>query len=356
MRLESKKYLHDRSPVGVGIALVAMTMAGTFLRVLYLGRKSYWWDEVATVQICSSPWPEFWGWLWRREANMTLYYLLVRGWLHFGDSEATVRLLSVVFSVVSIPVIYFVAVRAFGNRRSGLFAALLLSVNTADIAYAQEARSYALLVLLCLLSLFFFLRLQEPGTGNMIAYSAVSALAVYTHFFAVFFLAGQWSSLLWLRAHSARWKQFLWPIGFTVVLISPALYYMAFHNSRQFAPTTPVQFKDLVRLLYFLTADKGRFHKVLAFLYLLCCGVAVRHWLLARRDDPDSMQSWSTVVMLCCLVIPAGLPFLLSFRMPMFAMHYLLICLPALVLLAAEGLAEVPIRCLRGGGLASSCC
>lgn len=344
----------DRTPgavskIGVTVALTAMGLLGTGLRILYLGKKSFWWDEVATVEICSSPWPQFWQWLWRREANMTLYYLLVRGWLHFGDGEATVRLLSVVFSVASIPVIYLVAQRAFDRSKAGLFAALLLAVNTASIAYSQEARSYSLLVLLCLLSLYFFLDLPEGRTAGAAAYVAVSALAVYMHFFAVFFLAGQWCSLFWLRKNGGRWRPCLWPIALTLVLISPALYYMAFRNSGQLHYTPAVHLRDWLTLIYFLAADRGRFHRLLGFLYLLCCAVGVGRRLAVRRADPNSPQMWKTVVLLCCAVVPAALPFLLSFRTPMFAMHYLLTCLPAFVLLAADGIAELRVSWLTWG-------
>jgi hypothetical protein len=342
-RLETRKV----PALGYIAALTALTIVGACVRFLYLGRKSYWWDEVATVEICSAPLREFWQWIWRREANMAFYYLLVRQWLYFGDGEATLRSLSVIFAVVSIPVIYFVGVRAFQSRRAGLLAALLLSVNTAHIAYSQEARSYALLVLLCLLSLLFFLRLPEPGIANAIAYVVVSALAVYAHFFAVFFLGAQWCSLLWLRKAKVRWKQVFWSIAAIIILISPALYYMLLRRSGQLEHTPPIQFKDLIRLINFLAADGGRFHRALAFLYLLCVGLAVCGLVGHLRADTGSRRNWSTVVMLCCFVVPAATTFCLSFWTPMFAMHYLLICLPPFVLLAAEGLAGLPSNVLQ---------
>jgi uncharacterized membrane protein len=326
--------------------LAVMTVLGACVRLLYLGHKSYWWDEVATVEICSAPLREFGQWLWRREANMTFYYLLVRQWIRFGDGEATLRSLSVIFAVVSIPLIYILGVRAFASRRAGLIAALLLSVNTAHIAYSQEARSYALLVLLCILSLFFFLRIPEHSSANATAYVVVSSLAVYTHFFAVFFLGSQWCSLFWLRKDHVRWRQVLMSISAICILISPALYYMIFRRSGQLAYTPTVHFKDLIGLFYFLTADRGRFHRALALLYGLCVAVAVRRVLFHSQGSTKSPQTWSTVVLICCVVIPVTVTFLLSFGMPMFAMHYLLICLSPLVLLAAEGLDEFPSNVL----------
>jgi mannosyltransferase len=326
----------------------AMTVAGACFRFLFLGHKSFWWDEVATVEICSALLREFWQWIWRREANMTFYYLLVRQWIgFFGHGEVALRSLSVIFAVVSIPVIYLVGMRAFQKRRAGLLAALLLSVNTAHIAYSQEARSYALLVLLCLLSLLFFLRLQESGTGNAIAYVLVSVLAVYTHFFAVFFLGAQWCSLLWLRHNDVRWKQVLMSIAAILLLVSPALYYMLFRQSGQLKHTPSIRFNDLFRLIQFLAAGGGRFHRALSLLYVACIAFAIRSLIRTSRAGAKSSHTWSTVVLLCCLFIPVVATFMLSFWMPMFAMHYLLICLPPFVLLAAEGLAELPSKAVQ---------
>lgn len=322
------------------VVLSAIIVLGTCLRVLYLGQKSYWWDEVATIKICSLPFSSFRTWLWQFEANMSFYYLLVRPWIHFGHGEAWVRSFSAVAAVASIPLIYAVGV-FFSGKSTGLVAALLLSINAAHVAYAQEARSYALLMLLCLLSLVFFLRMRDAGNGNALAYVLVSGLAVYTHFFAIFFLFAQWISILWLRSDSLQWKKFLLPISLTTIFIAPALFYMLFRRSGQLASVPPAHLKDLSGLIYFLVADRGRFHKALALLYLLCFGVAVRRVFPLWRSNSGSSKNWGTVVMISCAVLPVIVTFVLSFWVPMFAARYLLICLPPLILLAAQGLVEI---------------
>ena len=88
-------------------------------------------------------WFNFLRILWRREMNMVLYYLLLRGWLHLGDSVAFIRGLSVIFAVAAIPAIFLLGRKLLGTR-FGLVSALLLSVNAFQVRYAQEARSYSL--------------------------------------------------------------------------------------------------------------------------------------------------------------------------------------------------------------------
>jgi uncharacterized membrane protein len=324
-------------------ALTSFVVLGAYLRFFHIGQKSYWWDEIATVQICKSPLAQFWPWLWRFEANMSFYYLLVRLWIRHSDSEAWMRGFSAIIAVVSIPIIYMVGVRLAG-KSVGLFAALLLCINAAHVAYAQEARSYALLILLCLFSLFFFLRMPDYGRVNAAAYILVSTLAVYSHFFAVFFLFAQWVSLGWLGEDRQRLRKSLLPVSLTAVLATPAVLYMLLRRSGQLAFVSPTQFKDLARLLYFLVADAGRFHKAIALLYLLCAGTAVYNLLRRWRRQPTA-RDWGTIVMISCTVLPILITFVLSFWIPMFAPRYLLICLPSLVLLAAEGIAEFRSTC-----------
>lgn len=330
------------------VTLAALIVLGACLRFLHLGQKSYWWDEIVTIRLASLPFGAFRSALWQYEANMSLYYLLVRWWIHFGNDEVWLRSLSVITAIVAIPVIYAVGT-ILSRESTGLIAAFLLSINVAHIAYAQEARSYSLLVLLCLLSLFFFLRIDRAGNANALGYVLASVLAVYAHFFAVFFLFAQWTSLLWLPNKRLYWKRFFIPVSATAVLILPALYYMVFRRSGQLAFIPPLRPRELAQVIYVLTADAGKFRKAIALLYLLCCGVAIRSMYSRWRSERDSLENWRVLVVALCAALPIAITFLISFKVQIFFPRYLLTCLPALVLLAAYGLATMRRPWLRVG-------
>ena len=71
------------------------------------------------------------------------------------------------------------------------------------IWYSQEARAYALLVLLSSLSLLFFLRaLRRSGERDLLWWAVSSALALGTHYFALFPVALE--ALLVARARGGR--------------------------------------------------------------------------------------------------------------------------------------------------------
>src|SRR5580704_11469687 len=92
------------------LILVLLTIGGAWLRLSHLGSKSLWLDEGATVALARTSWQHFaWVW-WRGEANLqTVYFLLMRAWIHLGLSEAWLRLPSALFGIASIPLIFVVA-------------------------------------------------------------------------------------------------------------------------------------------------------------------------------------------------------------------------------------------------------
>src|SRR5215471_5006639 len=114
----------------------AIVALGGLLRVRALGAKSFWLDEIASVVIARMPGNSFWHWLWTEEGNMALYYAMLRPWLEIHLGEATVRLLSVLPGVASLPVMYLLGKRLFG-RSVGLLAALFLAISPCSVVYSQ---------------------------------------------------------------------------------------------------------------------------------------------------------------------------------------------------------------------------
>src|SRR5260370_3048861 len=176
------------------LTLALLTAAATALRFLFLARKPFWFDEAFSVEIARMSWHDFTRLLWWREANMSLYYVTLRGWLHLGGSPFCIRSLSVLASLATLPAIFWLGCKLF-DRRVGLIAVALLSCNAYSIRYAQEARSYSLFVLLATLSSGFFVAgLHEPSNRNRRAYILTSALAVYAHLYPLLLVAPHWLS------------------------------------------------------------------------------------------------------------------------------------------------------------------
>jgi mannosyltransferase len=181
------------------LILAALTAGGAALRFATLGVQSFGHDEAVTVGRILQPGL---GATLREvapsERTPYLYYVLAWLWTRgFGMGSVGVRSLSALFGTLTIPVA-FGAARTAVSERAGLIAAGLVAVDPFLVYYSQEARSYALFALLATCSLWAFAAaLRRPSTGALIAWALAAALALATHYFAIFLIAGE---ALWLLA------------------------------------------------------------------------------------------------------------------------------------------------------------
>lgn len=184
----------------VGLAIV--------LRFVHLGRESYWYDEMIMVRLAQTNWGELTGEL-VSTGRPPLYVVLARAWAGvFGTSEAGARSFSAVLGILSVPLLYGVGEKLF-SRPVGLIAALILTLSSFQVFYAQEFRYYSLVLLLALLCMLFFLRGLESGRVlDFVLHGIFGALLFYTHILAVLLLVapGLYFLLRWRRFKALQGK------------------------------------------------------------------------------------------------------------------------------------------------------
>jgi mannosyltransferase len=319
------------------ILLALITGVAAVLRFHSLNAKSFWFDEGVSVAIARLDWYNFARILLRREANMSLYYLLIHFWLHFGGSEFFIRSLSVLFAVVSIPAIYFLGRRLFDSR-IGLIAATLLAVNAYHVQYSQDARSYTLMVFLCLLSSLYFLKcLDEPSRRNRVLYIVASALAIYAQFFSILLVIAESVSLKMLNQAEVP-RQFRSALRWVALLASPVFVFVATTGTGPLRWVQRPSLRDVWVFALHLTGNGG------PWLLLVCvalCLSALIPILRARRFARSPWDTWRYRFLLCWLVLPIALTLALSLVKPLFVPRYFVFCLPALLLLVACGIARL---------------
>jgi 4-amino-4-deoxy-L-arabinose transferase-like glycosyltransferase len=199
-------------------ALTGIAALGVAVRFSTLGVQSYHHDEVITVaRVIPGSFIDMLREVKGSESNPPLYYVLAWGWAKaFGSGEVGMRSLSALFGAATVPVAYLIG-RELASRRAGLVGAALVAVNPMLIWYSQEARSYALLVFFGALSLLFFARALRTRAGfDLALWALASALALCSHYFAVFAVAIEAAWLL--VALRSRWRAVLPAIGGVVVV------------------------------------------------------------------------------------------------------------------------------------------
>jgi mannosyltransferase len=170
-------------------ALLALIVLGAILRLWQLGAKSFWLDEAFSVSISQQRLLDMLRMVVRTDTHPPLYYLMLKFWLLFSQSEAWVRFLSVIFSTFSIFLIYYLVTLLYQDKRAGLLGAAILAFSPFQIWYAQEARMYAALTFFVLASACFFFRaLQNGERRDWAGYVLTTTLALYVDNGAVWYM------------------------------------------------------------------------------------------------------------------------------------------------------------------------
>ncbi len=328
-------------------ALVAgITVLAGFLSFWYLGSKSIWWDESVSIGLAWSDWSTLFHIITHGEANMSLYYFLLHFWVNLGSSEFMVRSLSAIFAVLTIPVIAMLGFRLF-NTRAGLLAALILAINPFFIQYAQEARSYSLVLLLASLSSLLLVEsLRQPAKWKWVLYVLTSVLGVYAHVLVILVPAAQAVSLLFVRREALPWKALL-TAGISIILLAlPIILNVLLSSAQNVEWITQPGPMELIWVVNALAGDK-----YLLAAFFIIGAIAIYPAVRKRTISRKSPLAWNYALVVSWLLVPIAAAFIVSQVKPLFVARYLIFCCTPIALLAAAGISRIPGRWIMAASI-----
>ncbi|MDR7417475.1 MAG: glycosyltransferase family 39 protein [Armatimonadota bacterium] len=315
------------------LTVLALVLLAAILRALYLGDKSVWLDEATSILLAQSD-PLTAA---RSDIHALLYYRVLRIWLLLGDSEIAIRSLSVLWSVATVAVVFTIGRRLYGITE-GAIAGVLLAVNAFHIAYAQEARSYSQAVFfVTLASLLFARALERPSPGRWAGYAVALLAAVFSHGYAALIVGAHLAALVFLPPGAVPWRSVMGSVGAVALLAVPSLAVAATFGSRGAAWIPPTGARDVYETLRSL-AGFADLPLLLAYLLAVSLGLvaAGRTWAVAQAS-PVSFRyglpaAWFAVPLIAAYTASSFVPVL---------PRYLMLVVPAMVLVAAPGLARI---------------
>lgn len=332
------------SPViPLGLAAVVAVVGG-----MKLGTFGLWRDEAFSARLASLPLDSFLRFVATQEPNGSLYHGLLFGWVRLGTGEAFLRAPSVLFAAASVAVTYLLGQRLFG-RRVAVVGGILLASNALFLGFAQETRSYALLVLTSTASSLLFARavLDDDRIARR-SYPFVAAAAMYAHYFAALTIVAQFASLALLGRRPALWRRMLPGALLTAVLTVPLVAFTLRDRPDSLtwiAPTSPRLVQEVV-----LSLLGGRtITAVVAVLALVAVASCI------RPDGPvdDGMRRWPVGFLLALATLPLAVGVAASLAKPLLVDRYFVAVLPPLLLLVAYGAVRLDRRLLAGRPVAA---
>lgn len=190
---------------GATLAVGALTVIGVVLRLVLAG-QSLFADELSTYYIVSTNGLAGVVSAIHGDIEITPPLFFMSSWLaaQIDLSPELLRAPSMIAGAAAIPLTYLLGARTVG-REAGLLAAALTALSPFALLYSSEARGYALVIVLVLLSTLSMLAGVDDGRMRWwVAYGASMCAAVYTHYTAVYALAAQLVWVLWTHPRARR--------------------------------------------------------------------------------------------------------------------------------------------------------
>lgn len=325
------------------LPLYLTLLLGLALRLKDLTKESLWFDESHTLILSRLSFTEIIPAI-AIDVHPPFYFLLMQVWTNlFGESVFVLRFFSVIFGTFSIYLLYKIAEELY-SKKTGIIAALFLSLSSLHIHYSQETRMYALVFFLSLASLYFFIKfLKERKNADLTFYVITSSLMLYTHSTSVFLLVFQNIYFLLDLYSKGKGKEFLlkWLLSQALIIllylpwIGIIIYQWGKVSSQSWGLW--VKTASLERLYQFLNTYAG-FGLVYFAIPILALGKKLKKTLfpilllVTALFIPFLVSKFIKEMFIIRITLPAlaGFYLLSSFSIANLKKKYLFLCLPLL--------------------------
>jgi hypothetical protein len=310
--------------------MTLILLGAALLRLFNIGQQSLWSDEAWTWYVAHVP--DFWTAV-LGDVHPPLYFGLARLWAQLvGESEVALRSFSALWGVLGVALVVPLGLELRrhigGSLAWPVAAAGLLAVQELDTYIGQEARMYSLVIVLCLGSMWAYLRFVRLGRrADLLLWGALTLALIYTHYIAALLGVVQGlHALLGLRGRRRAWA--IAALVTAAALLLPWLL----------GAVLP---RQLGKFSSFLATDASSWETFWRYrlswwsqqwpLWLGLWGLA----LLGRRRR----AAWGVlIVLLLWWALPYGVAWLVNLRLPLLYDYRISLVVPPIALLAALGL------------------
>ena len=282
---------------------------------------SLWGDEAFSAILSMKSIPEIIK-IISRDTSPPLYNITEHIWFQiFGTSEVAIRSLSFLYYLTAVFFVYKIGAHLW-NRKTGVLAALLTSLNPFFFIYAFEGRMYSILAATVAASMYFFLKRRWVG------YVVATTAALYSHHFSIFavFVQGIW---FLKELVIGNWKLVIQMLkAFAIIALAYLPWLIPLYNQTRmvgggFWLGTPT-LSDLGNLIKDYLAQGIKHNLALPAFYLVLAILLLRSW---TKDIKK------TLFLLSWFLLPIILTWLISQKFQsIFFNRYLLYTIPGAML------------------------
>jgi uncharacterized membrane protein len=238
-------------------SLLLVVLVSICLQMFAAYQKSFWEDEAFVANFASRG-SGFALEMVEWDYHPPLYMLMASYWGRvFGYNEFGLRLLSVVFSELSLFLCYLLTLELLG-KRTALATVAFLGLSPLFLMFGFMARYYSLAAFLAVAVVYSMWKYAQKGKPLFLLFYFLSSVAfLYLLFASVVVIAGCaiWWVLLWLRRYRKSWLDLaIWIMAQALVLLAylPGMSFFSHvlgYSPESFEKITGI-FEPIKRLLY----------------------------------------------------------------------------------------------------------
>jgi mannosyltransferase len=322
------------SPRAGWLVVGILMCVAAFLTTHLIGAKSLWLDEAMSARIAqldpvdgvratyATPTP----------GAMALYYLILHFWSAVSRDETWLRMLSAICAVAAIPLVYLLGSRLIG-RTAGITAATVVALSPFVVAQGQQARPYALVVLIStVLTLTFYSAMKSGSLRIWLLYAAVATAGMYVHTTVAYLIAAQGGVagvdlILFRRDSSPTIARRATAAAIIVLASLPLAGQFLVPTSAGLAWIGPSTIRKVQTTMTALTGGTT----LLAVTGASILAIPFVGWSWSRRG-----RGLEFSILIAASVAPIVLELLVSLARPMFIQRYLTMAVPGLALVIAS--------------------
>lgn len=333
--------------------IILFFVVGSLVISVYtLFRQSIRLDEAQSLWVSSKSVPAIIQYV-IKDVHVPLYEVILHFWMIlFGANIIAARALSLLFFLLSLPILYLIAKKS-SDRDVALLTVALYCLSPFILWYSFEARMYTLFILAACLSHFYFLKMiRSRGNRGEVGYFFSTLCGLYTHYFflLLLFTQGIYFTFLMYRRYKKyypgqtrqfieRQKReivaFLSPVVLALLFFLPWVGYFVLQglaaNTQPLIPEATIYdlFQTIVNFLFGFPSQI--LQSVLVALWPLA--VIPIFFLFSERKIKTKVRN--ILYFILVTVLPVAILFLVSYVKPVFLARYLIFVTPSFFFLLA---------------------
>lgn len=335
-----------------GALITFILVIGFCLRFLYLNTP-LWYDEACSWATAINPTGIMDNLLHEDFQHTPLYFFLLHFWIKiFSQSEIAMRLLSLIFGFLSLPLIYIISGKIF-DKKTALYSTAICSASPLLVLFSTEVRMYSLVIFLVLLSINFLIDYeQKNNSGSLIKLAFTNILIPYTFVGGIFY---NFSLLIFYSLYSFKYKKenfkkFIITECVEWIFLIPYFILIAYYaNVRKYFIVTHegnMHFSDIVDIIrnffgasitpnvYWPSGDSYSITFLFTILVVIPCVYFMYGYIKSLKNSENFVKMLGKIFCICF-----GLAIVFSaLKVNILTVRYILYILPPVIMISVFGI------------------